>query len=88
MAVANPIPFPTGTKDVLTRFSNYLYARRGMADSSVDLMTGFIRRAAPAIGLSPTQEDVEAYIAQMRRRGDSYANVSNITCTSAGRRSI
>ncbi len=65
------------TKAVLERFGNYLYARCGLSESTVQLMLGFVRRFAPKIGLDPAHDQIEAYIADMRRKGDSYANVSN-----------
>ncbi len=77
MATAYCIPFPTETDAVLEKFSNYLYARRGMADSTVALTVGFIRRMMPVTGPHPSPEAIEAYIASMRRRGMSYGNVSN-----------
>jgi integrase/recombinase XerD len=61
----------------LDRFADYLYARCGLATSSVDLITGFIRRSSAAIGAKPSRADVERYVAGMYRAGASYASLCN-----------
>lgn len=77
MAVANPIHFSAETKRVLDRFSNFLFARCGFSASTVELTVGFARRMSQTIGLNPSHEDVERYIADMYRAGESYAHISN-----------
>jgi integrase/recombinase XerD len=77
MATAQVIAFPTSPESVLERFETYLLARRGLAQSTVVLLTGFIRRAIPEIGTNPTHDQVEIYIARKRRAGTSYANLVN-----------
>jgi integrase/recombinase XerD len=77
MATVQTIPSTNEKKDALERFSNYLYARCGLAETTVDLTVGFVRRMAPHTGLHPAHADIDRYIADMRRRGDSYSNVSN-----------
>ena len=65
------------TKQTLTRFTNYLYARCGLAESTIGLVTGYIRRMAPVLGLHPTPEALDQYVADLRRRKISYGNLTN-----------
>lgn len=68
---------PDETKQTLDRFANYLYARCGMAPSTVDLCGGYIRRMLPLAGLHPTQEALDQLIGDMRRTGKSYGHLVN-----------
>jgi integrase/recombinase XerD len=77
MADSNPNPIPIETKDLLDRFSNHLYARSGMADGTIALVVGYIRRMIPVIGAHPSQEELDRYVTEMRRRKTSYANLTN-----------
>ena len=65
------------TQAVLDKLSNHLYAHCGFAEATVNLTVGYIRRASPTLGMNPSQEDVERYIAKMRQSGQSYGQVSN-----------
>lgn len=65
-------------KDYLQRFSIHLYAKCGFAETTVELLTGFIRRAAPIIGMNPTHIEVEGYLAYLRMTGMSYAMIANL----------
>jgi site-specific recombinase XerD len=64
-------------QDALQRFAIYLYAKCGSAEASVQLLTGFVRRAVPRLGLDPTPTDVERYIAELRQAKTSYGVVTN-----------
>ncbi len=77
MATAQCIPFPTETDAVLERFEVFLLARRGLAQTTVNLNVGFIRRALPVLGPNPSHDEVELYVARLRRAGASYATMSN-----------
>jgi integrase/recombinase XerD len=71
------ISIPAETQSVLDRFANYLYARSGFARGTVDLTIGFVRRAVPRMGLDPSHEAIEGYIADMHRAGESFGQISN-----------
>ena len=77
MADKDPTPIQTETKAVLDKFANYLFARRGMAESSVQLMVGYIRRMIPQAGMHPTQDQLDKLIGDMRRSKMSYAHLTN-----------
>lgn len=77
MANSNCTQLANETRSVLECFSNFLYARAGLARSTVDLTVGFIRRMQPAIGLDPTPAQIDAYVAGLRKGDLSYAHVSN-----------
>jgi integrase/recombinase XerD len=62
---------------VLSDFSRYLYARRGLGDITVSNHINCIRRLAPTLGVAPTIEEVEQYIMNMRKSGASYSHVVN-----------
>ncbi len=77
MANQKSTPISDDTKQTLDRFANYLYARAGFAQTTVELTVGFARRMAPVIGLAPAHVDVERYIADMYRAGESFGHTSN-----------
>ena len=51
--------------EILNRFENYLLASKGLAFSSAALDSGFIRRAIPKIGESPSAQGIENYVAEV-----------------------
>ena len=61
----------------LEEFTNHLYAHHGFAAATVDLTVGFIRRASPKIGMNPTRAEVDKYVPDMHRAGESYGQISN-----------
>ena len=77
MATTNITPVSDETKELLDRFANWLFARRGMAASSINLILGYTRRMFDAIGTSPTPDAVNSYIADMRRKKVSFAHLAN-----------
>ena len=60
----------------LDRFENYLYSRRGMAQSTIQLISGYVRRLKLS-ETHPTQDSLDQLIGDMRRRGISYGNLTN-----------
>ena len=69
--------FPVDPQPGLDRFTNYLYARRGMAPSTIGLLTGYIRRMLPLEGEIPTADSLDQLVGDMRRRGVSYGTLTN-----------
>jgi integrase/recombinase XerD len=65
------------TQAKLDEFTNHLYAHHGFAATTVDLTVGFIRRASPKIGMNPARAEVDKYVADMHRAGESYGQISN-----------
>jgi integrase/recombinase XerD len=61
----------------LDGFSQYLCARRGLAECTIDDYIGTIRRLYPAIGLNPAHHVLDALIVKMRKGGASYSHVVN-----------
>ena len=64
-------------KETLKSFADYLYTHCSLSNGSVELYVGYAQRMAPEIGLSPGHTQMERYVADMRRRGCSYAHVAN-----------
>jgi integrase/recombinase XerD len=79
MATTNSILIFPKSEPVFTldRFVNHLYARCGLAPSTIDLATGYIRRMLPHTGPHPTQDALDQVIGKMRREGTSYGNLTN-----------
>jgi integrase/recombinase XerD len=77
MAICKSIPLPTETVELLKRFTNHLYARCGLAESTIGLVTGYIRRMIPELGAHPTPDALDQYVADLRRRKVSYGNLAN-----------
>ena len=65
------------TQSKLDEFTNHLYAHHGFAQATVDLTVGYIRRASPVLGMNPTRAEVDKYVADMHRAGESYGQISN-----------
>ncbi len=63
----------------LNKFATYLAARRGLAETTINLDTGFVRRAAPKIGLRPNHVDVDNYVANLYK--DKSASYICCACT-------
>jgi integrase/recombinase XerD len=70
-------PTPGENQEILTKFANHLFARCGMAESSVDLMVGYIRRMLPLTGPRPTKDALDQLIGDMRRNKTSYGHLTN-----------
>lgn len=62
---------------LLERFSNYLYARSGLANGTIGLVLGYIRRMLPVTGPHPTGEQLDRYVTELRRRKTSYGHLAN-----------
>lgn len=78
MADTNPIPTsPEPQEPLLERFSNYLYARSGMADGTITLVVGYIRRMIPMTGEKPTGAQLDKYVTELRQRKTSYGHLAN-----------
>jgi len=77
MAAAHSIVrFPT-SETIFERFSDYLYARKGLGNVTVSNHLSAIRRLLPTIGLDPTPQEIEQLIAGMRKNGASYSHIIN-----------
>jgi len=74
--ITEPAVLSVEAKQRMEKFTNYLYARCGLAESTIGLVTGYVRRMIPATGLTPSAEALEQYIADMRRRKVSYGNLT------------
>jgi integrase/recombinase XerD len=72
-STAKPLTLAT----VQERFSTYLYAKCRLGEVTVNNYLGVIRRALPVLGLKPTQQAVEKYVADMRRKHASQSHVVN-----------
>ncbi len=53
----------------IERFTNHCYGRLGLAPKTIELNVGIMRRWAREIGVDPTTEQMENYIAKIRRGG-------------------
>jgi len=63
--------------DLLAKFADYLYTHCSVANGTVELQVGYIRRMLPVIGPTPGHTQMEHFIADMRRRDCSSAHVIN-----------
>ena len=61
----------------LARFSRYLYARRGLSETTVHDYVSAMRRLAPTVGIPPTPEAIEQHIERMHKAGASYSHIVN-----------
>jgi len=63
------------------RFSNYCFARLGFGPKTVELNVGIFRRFARAVGLKPSSDEIDGYIANVRRAGrtNTYARAIAVT---------
>ena len=61
----------------LEAFSEYLCARRGLAECTIADYLGTIRRLHPTIGLNPSHQVLDSLIVKMRKSGASYSHVVN-----------
>lgn len=77
MATAEITPVSDETKELLDRFSNWLFARRGLAAGSIELVIGYTRRMIAKIGVDPSSDATDQFIADMRRKKVSYAHLVN-----------
>lgn len=64
-------------QELLNRFTNHLYARSGMRESSIQLMVGYIRRMFKELGTNPNEAELDAYITGLRKRKISYGHLAN-----------
>lgn len=76
MATSQDTLFASELKSALDRFSDYLYARLKLRETTIANYLGVLRRAAPVIGLQPSLEIIERYLANLHRRNGSYAHVT------------
>jgi integrase/recombinase XerD len=84
MATSESNTQSTELKALLNRFETYLYARCGVSTTTANLYIGVIRRAFPLLGSDPSPEDIEAYIAHLRKINVSASYISAI-CTALER---
>ena len=77
MAYRNLSPLPTETQELLHRFSTYLYARSGLKESTIGLITGYIHRMLPKTGDDPTEQALDDYVAELRKQKVNYGNLVN-----------
>lgn len=77
MAESHTTPLTLEAVELLRKFSNHLFARCGMAESTIELLVGYIRRMIPQTGLHPSPESLDGYIASIRRAKMSHAHLSN-----------
>ncbi len=61
----------------LIRFERYLYARRGLGETTVYNYVSAMRRLAPVIGLNPTPKVIDQHIERMHKSGASYSHITN-----------
>jgi integrase/recombinase XerD len=54
------------TAKTITRFQNWLYARKGLAAGTVALHTGSARRMIERLGVFPDHEAIDGYICELR----------------------
>lgn len=58
-------------------FANFLFARKGLAESTVGNYVSTIRRLTPILGERPEHAAIDALVAGMRRAGASYSHIKN-----------
>ena len=61
----------------LEAFAEYLCARRGLTECTIQGYVGAIRRLYPTIGLNPAHHILDSLIVRMRKDGASYSHVVN-----------
>lgn len=63
---------------LLYNYETWLYTHTKVANSTVALYKGHIKRAINLIGSSPTQATVDLYIANLRRKGCNFGYISGV----------
>jgi site-specific recombinase XerD len=64
-------------KKILARFTQYLYARRGLGEVTVGNYLSTLNRLIPVLGSRPKPREVEHHIMEMRKSGTSYSHITN-----------
>jgi integrase/recombinase XerD len=64
-------------ESALAGFSSYLFCKHGAGSTTVDNQVSTIRRAVRKIGMDPTEDQVQSYVANLARRGSSYSHIVN-----------
>lgn len=77
VATDNSNTTPEELKELLQRFTEYCYARCGLAHATVGMLTGLVRRAVAVIGMRPSHAEVEKYYTDLRKSGISFASIAN-----------
>lgn len=72
------VKLPDVSAVVLARFSDFLYAKCGLAKASVDLKMGYIKRSIPTLGIDPSIDDILRHVTQYRTGGAKHGSVCNL----------
>jgi integrase len=75
---------PAEIKTALDDFARYLFAKLGCRPVTVTNHVGVVRRFAATLGTSPTERQLQEYVANMMRSDASYSHVGN-TCVAIER---
>jgi site-specific recombinase XerD len=76
LTLSTPVPDDEFAK-ALTRYRNWLYARKGLAKGSVELHTGAVHRMMADTGICPDDSSLDAYLGKVRESGASYWHLRN-----------
>jgi hypothetical protein len=69
---------PAAVSKVLSNFTRFLYAQKGLGEVTVNNHISAMRRLIPVLGgLHPSAEIIETHIMKMRKKGDSYSHITN-----------